>query len=65
MCKKLCTLLLSLSFFVSGAITASAMDTQSVKESNITSRVFGTIGILDQLTQLLWIYIQIQLVCLR
>lgn len=34
-------------FFVSGAITASAMDTQSVKESNITSRVFGTIGILD------------------
>ncbi|BAK56803.1 hypothetical protein SFBM_1039 [Candidatus Arthromitus sp. SFB-mouse-Japan] len=47
MCKKLCTLLLSLSFFVSGAITASAMDTQSVKESNITSRVFGTIGILD------------------
>ncbi len=47
MCKKLCTLLLSLSFFVSGAITASAMDTKSVKESNITSRVFGTIGILD------------------
>ena len=40
-------MLLSLSFFVSGAITASAMDTQSVKESNITSRVFGTIGILD------------------